>query len=155
MKKWSKRLSGIIFVAVLTLMFCGCEKNETGVPYGVYTSEYGTIRFENNKIYFENMDEELIIDRITARAGMSAYVDGMSDGEGITLGELISVEEDAEENFDASKYANKEYSFKYTKYDEYDCVLFMLYDGEEYMYNVEYYTEEQYMLFSLKEFRVE
>ena len=128
-----KRLSSLVLVIVLVMMFCACEKNETGMPYGVYKSDVGTIRHEDNKVYFESRDE----------------------GEPISDEELKNLKEEYRKGFDASLYVNKEFSYEYEKYEGEYCVNFALNDGEDTVFSFDYYMEQQYISFGDKEFRVE
>lgn len=144
-----------MLVIVLAMMLCACEKNETGMPYGVYKSDIGTIRFEDNKIYFEDMDEEFLDNEWSSAMAGLRYFESMDEGEKPSEEEIVAIKEEYKESFDASKYTNKEFSYKHEKFDGEYYVYFTLYEGEEYRFDISYDMEEQYISFGDKEFRIE
>ena len=150
-----KRLSSLVLVIVLAMMFCACEKNETGMPYGVYKSDVGTIRFEDNKIYFEDMDEEFLLERKVSSLLAQVWVERNDEGEPLTNEEGDKMREEYYKTIDVAEYINKEFSYKYEKIDEEYVVYFDLYEGEDWVFSLYYYMEGQYIEFGDKEFRTE
>ena len=144
-----------MLVIVLAMMFCACEKNETGMPYGVYKSDVGTIRHEDNKVYFEDMDEEFLLELKSSAMAALKYFESRDEGEPISDEELKNLKEEYRKGFDASLYVNKEFSYEYEKYEGEYCVNFALNDGEDTVFSFDYYMEQQYISFGDKEFRVE